>query len=221
MRHSGRARAKRALTRRAVGGRRLRRLWEQPRIEPRPPDRPHRSTLQRQHQEQAKEKAGFDVSNFRVDWEKKIVTCPRGRQSIRWSETKTARGRSMIHIEFPPSDCAACPSRPSCTRAKNLPRTLTLQPKEEHEAIQLARGRQKTEEFTSIYYQRAGVEGTISQGVRSFGLRQARYRDLERTHLQKLATAASINVGRIADWLNEIPIATTRRSRLAALAPAS
>jgi transposase len=170
---------------------------------------------------QAKEKAGFDVSNFRVDWEKKIVTCPRGRQSIRWSETKTARGRSMIHIEFPPTDCAACPSRPSCTRAKNLPRTLTLQPKEEHEAIQLARGRQQTEEFTSVYSQRAGVEGTISQGVRSFGLRQARYRGLERTHLQELATAAAINVGRIADWLNGVPAAATRRSRLAALAPAS
>jgi transposase len=170
---------------------------------------------------QAKAKAGFDVSNFRVDWEKKMVTCPWGRQSIRWSETETARGRSMIHVEFPPSDCAACPSRPSCTRAKNLPRTLTLQPKEEHEAIQFARGRQQTEEFTSLYSQRAGVEGTISQGVRAFGLRQARYRGLERTHLQELATAAAINVGRLADWLNGVPAATTRRSRLAALAPAS
>ena len=36
-----------------------------------------------------------------------------------------------------------------------------------------------------------------------------------------LATAASINVCRITDWLNDIPIAATRRSRLAALAPAS
>jgi transposase len=156
-----------------------------------------------------------------VDWEKKVVTCPRKRESIRWSETKTARGRSMIHIEFPPSECAACPSRPSCTRAKNLPRSLTLQPKEEHEAIQFARQRQKTEEFVCIYSQRAGIEGTISQGVRAFGLRQARYRGLKRTHLQGLATAASMNVGQIVAWLNDVPIAATRRSRLAALAPAN
>ena len=170
---------------------------------------------------QAKADEGFDVANFRIDWEKKAVSCPRERQSIRWSETKTARGRSMIHIDFSPDDCSACPSRSSCTRAKDLPRTLTLQPKEEHEAIQSARKRQKTEEFASLYSRRAGIEGTVSQGVRAFGLRQARYRGLKKTHLQELATATAINVGRIANWLNDIPLAATRRSRLAGLAQAS
>ena len=170
---------------------------------------------------QAKRGEGFDVANFSIDWEKKAVTCPQGRKSIRWSETKTARGRSMIHIDFSPNDCAACPSRPSCTRAKNLPRTLTLQPKEEHEAIQFARERQKREDFAALYSRRAGIEGTISQGVRAFGLRQARYRGLKKTHLQELATATAVNVGRIANWLNGVPTAVTRRSRLAALAPVS
>jgi len=37
--------------------------------------------LQGQHQEQAKAEEGFDVANFRIDWEGKIVTCPRERQS--------------------------------------------------------------------------------------------------------------------------------------------
>jgi transposase len=170
---------------------------------------------------QAKASEGFDVANFRIDWDNKTVTCPQERQSIRWSESRTARGRSMIHIDFSPNDCSACPSRSSCTRAKDLPRTLTLQPKEEHEAIQFARKRQKTEEFASLYSRRAGIEGTVSQGVRAFGLRQARYRGLKKTDLQELATAASINVGRITNWLNDIPIAATRRSGLAALAPAS
>jgi transposase len=170
---------------------------------------------------QAKADEGFDVANFRIDWEGKIVTCPEEHQSIRWSETKTARGRSMIHIDFSPEDCTACPSRSSCTRAKNLPRTLTLQPREEHEAIQFARKRQKTEEFTSLYSQRAGIEGTVSQGVRAFGMRQARYRGLKKTHLQELATAAAVNVGRIANWLNGVPTALSRRSPLAILAQAS
>jgi transposase len=161
------------------------------------------------------------VANFRIDWEKKAVTCPQKRQSIRWSKSKTARGGKMIHVEFAPQDCAACPSHPMCTRAKNLPRALTLQPREEHEAIQFARKRQKTEEFASLYSDRPGIEGTFSEGVRAFGLRQARYRGLERTHLQELATAASINVGRITNWLNAVPTAPTRRSRLAALVPAS
>lgn len=170
---------------------------------------------------QAKADEGFDLANFRIDWDNKTVSCPQERQSIRWSKTKTARGRKMIHVEFDPDDCAACPSRPMCTRAKSLPRALTLQPKEEHRAIQFARRRQKTEEFASVYSRRAGVEGTISQGVRAFGLRHARYRGLGRTHLQEVATAAAINVSRLADWLNGVPGAATRRSRLAALAPAS
>src|SRR5215218_6228 len=170
---------------------------------------------------QAKADEGFDVANFRIDWDNKTVSCPQERKSIRWSKTKTARGRKMIHVEFDPDDCAACPSRPLCTRAKSLPRALTLQPREEHEAIQFARRRQKTEEFASLYSLRAGVEGTISQGVRAFGLRKARYRGLGRTHLQEVATAAAINVGRLADWLNGVPGAATRRSRLAVLAPAS
>lgn len=170
---------------------------------------------------QAKADEGFDVANFRIDWKKKAVTCPQERQSIRWSKTKTARGRKMIHVEFAPDDCAACPSRPMCTRAKSFPRALTLQPREEHEAIQFARERQKTEGFASLYSHRAGIEGTFSQGVRAFGLRKARYRGLERTHLQEVATAVSINVGRITNWLNAVPTAATRRSRLAALAQAS
>jgi transposase len=170
---------------------------------------------------QAKADQGFDVTNFRIDWEKKTVTCPQERKSIRWSKTKTARWRKMIHVGFAPDDCEASPSRPLCTRAKNLPRALTLQPREEHEAIQFARGRQKTEEFASLYSQRAGIEGTVSQGVRAFGLHQARYQGLGRTHLQEVATAAAINVSRLTDWLNGVPAAATRRSRLAALAPAS
>jgi transposase len=55
----------------------------------------------------------------------------------------------------------------------------------------------------------------------AFGLRQARYRGLKRTRLQELTTAAAINVSRIVDWVNDVPTATTRRSRLAVLAPAS
>ena len=36
-----------------------------------------------------------------------------------------------------------------------------------------------------------------------------------------LATATAVNVGRIANWLNGIPTALTRRSPLAALAQVS
>jgi len=170
------------------------------------------------HQWQTKTEGAFDITRFDVDWEKRMATCPEEHTSIRWCETRTARGRVMIHIDFSPTDCGPCPVRAHCTRAKTIPRTLTLQVKEEHEAIQQARRRQKTDEFTADYARRAGVEGTMSQGVRAFGLRQARYRGLAKAHLQDVATGAAINIARLDDWLNDLPLAQTRCSRFAALA---
>jgi transposase len=63
-----------------------------------------------------------------------------------------------------------------------------------HVALQAARERQATDEFRQRYAVRAGVEGTISQGTRSFDLRRARYIGLAKTHLQHILVAAAINL---------------------------
>ena len=68
-----------------------------------------------------------------------------------------------------------------------------------------------------LYAQRQGVESTLSQGVRAFGLRQARYRGLAKTGLQNVATAAALNLDRLTAWLAHRPLAPTRISRFAAL----
>ncbi len=173
------------------------------------------------HQGQAKAKTGFDVSRFTVDWDAQVVTCPQGRTSTRWTETHTARGRTMTRVEFAAADCGSCPVRPQCTRARTTARSLLLQPRAEHEMIQAARQRQQTAEYATTYAQRAGGEGTLSQGVRAFGLRRARDRGLTKVHLQLVATAVAINVDRLVNWLDETPRAQTRRSRFAALEPAA
>jgi IS5 family transposase len=54
--------------------------------------------------------------------------------------------------------------------------------------------------------------------VRAFGLRQARYRGLAKMHLQNVATAVALNLDRLAAWLEERPLAPTRKSRFAMLA---
>ncbi len=167
---------------------------------------------------QAKAKQGYDVARFQVDWEHKVVACPQEKQSAKWREMETGRGKTMINAVFSADDCVSCQVRALCTRAKGRPRSLTLQPRAEHEAIQKARERQHTEEFTTGYGKRAGIEGTISQGVRALGLRRTRYRGLDKAHLQHVATATAINLGRIADWLSGVPPARTRVSHFAALA---
>jgi transposase len=54
--------------------------------------------------------------------------------------------------------------------------------------------------------------------VRAFGLRRSRYRGLAKTHLQHVASAAAINLERLAAWFRAVPRAATRTSRFAALA---
>ena len=80
---------------------------------------------------------------------------------------------------------------------------------------------QLTEEWKSRYNVRAGIEGTLSQGIRVFGMRRTRYIGLAKTHLQHLLTAAAMNVVRLVNWLNGVPHAKTRTSRFAALNPAT
>ena len=95
---------------------------------------------------------------------------------------------------------------------------MTLRPQSEHQVLQAVRQQQSTEEWKAQYDKRAGIEGTLSQGVRAFGLRPCRYRGLPKTRLQHLAIAAAINIDRLAAWLDGRPHAKTRISRFAALA---
>ena len=92
-----------------------------------------------------------------------------------------------------------------------------MRPQAQHEALLSGRQREHTEEFRTEYQRRAGVEGTIAEGVRSHGMRQARYFGLRRTHLQHLMTAAAINVVRLLRWLAGEPKATTQISAFARL----
>lgn len=70
-----------------------------------------------------------------------------------------------------------------------------------------------------IYRQRAGIEGTLSQGVRRSGLRQSRYIGLDKTHLQHIFIAIALNLFRLNDWLNGTQLAPTRYSRFINLKP--
>ena len=166
---------------------------------------------------QAQEEGAFRATDFAVDWERHRVRCPESHESTTWGEYKDrASGQSYIRAGFSSAVCQPCPSRSRCTRAAS--RRLGLLPRPEHEAIAAARARLETEAGRRLYGQRQGIEGTISQGVRAFDLRRARYRGLPKTALQHVATAAALNLDRIGAWFAERPLAPTRTSRFAALA---
>jgi len=166
---------------------------------------------------QAVAKQGFDQSQFTIDWEAKQITCPQGKVSPKWTLFRDARNKELIHAEFRRADCSVCPVQVLCTRCKSGTREMGLRPKEQHMALQVARERQRTEGFKEHYRKRAGIEGTLSQGIAVGGMRRSRYIGLSKTHLQNVAIAASLNVLRMVGWLMEIPLTKTRRSRFAVL----
>jgi transposase len=169
---------------------------------------------------QAQIAGAYTLDQFVVDWDRQQVRCPQGKKSASWADRIDHTGSPYIQVRFRPRACGTCRARAGCTRAQHAPRALKLHPQAQYEALQAARAWYASDEGQQRYRRRAGIEGTLSQGVRAFGLRRTRYRGLAKTHLQHMATAAAINVDRIVAWLDERPQAKTRTSRFAALAPA-
>lgn len=149
---------------------------------------------------QAKAGKGFDVSCFTVDWDQQRVTCPQGKTSQTWNLRQEKYDHHYFEIRFAPTDCQPCPHRSDCTKSKRGVRVISLRPQLEYETLKAARLRQDTDEFKTKYKKRAGIEGTISQGTRSFDLRRSRYLGLAKTHLQHLAIGAAMNLTRVVTW---------------------
>lgn len=105
---------------------------------------------------------------------------------------------------------------PDAASRKKTCRT-PIRRQEQYLALKQRREQEQTREFTEVYAKRAGIEGTISQGVRMMGLRRSRYIGQEKTHLQHVATAAVLNLVRSMAWFDGLPRAQTRRSAFARL----
>ena len=100
----------------------------------------------------------------------------RDQCAVRCAETVDLRGTTTLY------------------QGTQLPRSMTLRPEREHHVLHARRQEQDTPAWKKHYDKRAGIEGTLSQGIRAFGLRQCRYRGLPKTRLQHLAIAAAINM---------------------------
>ena len=171
------------------------------------------------HRWQAQAGEGFAAQQFQIDWERQQATCPAGRTSISWTPAIDNRTNDGIKIKFSSTDCRHCPHLAQCCRSqKKYPRrTITVRPQARHEALLAARARQETADFARAYAVRAGIEGTISRGVRTCALRRTRYIGQARTHLGHVFTATALNFLRLGEWLTDQPRARSRRSSFARL----
>ena len=162
---------------------------------------------------------GYDLSGFEVDFAAREATCPQRHKSIDWREMRDQHGHPKLSIRFDEQTCRECPCRSLCTRAQEKPRRLSIRSQEEFLQLQRRRKQQETEEFQVTYANRAGIEGTLSQGVRALGLRQSRYIGLQKASLQHSLIAAALNLLRLDNFITEEKMEKTRISHFAALAP--
>ena len=164
---------------------------------------------------------GIDAAQFGVDWDNRKVICPAGKRSAAWLECQTKEPylRQVVKVKFRRKDCLNCENRSQCVRSETgAPRQLPPPAKEFHEALKKTRSTFSSEEGRGEYQQRAGIEGTLSQGIRRGTVRRSRYIGSQKRHLQEIATAAGINILRSINFLHDKPIAKTRISRFARLA---
>src|SRR3954454_6530086 len=163
---------------------------------------------------------GYEQRHFTIDWDGKQATCPQGKTSVMWRTGRDKDGVPRIGAVFSRRDCGSCAVRQACTPAKDARRVIYFHPRPEYEALNAARDRMHDPAWQKRYQIRAGVEGTVSQSVRAFGMRRSRYIGLAKTGLQQACAAAAMNALRAVQWLAGVPRAKTRVSRFAALAQA-
>src|SRR4029078_7894741 len=63
---------------------------------------------------QARAGAGFAKRGFAVDSERRVVTCPAGKESISWLPNTYPKNGMVFEARFARKDCTPCPSRSQC-----------------------------------------------------------------------------------------------------------
>jgi transposase len=149
---------------------------------------------------QLREGTGYAIADFQLDWQQQVATCPQGVQSSWWASQQNKGKQPRTLIRFPPSACATCCARPLCTRGKGA-RTLTVSEQAAHVALVERREEQSTPAFFKRYHRRAGIEGTISQALRTTTLRRSPYVGVSKTHLHHLVVATALNFVRLDQFL--------------------
>jgi hypothetical protein len=150
---------------------------------------------------QARQGQGYACGDFQINWQEQRARCPQGQTSMSWQEKVDQRGRSSVVIRFATATCRACPVRPLCTQQPAAGRWLTIQPQAQHDLLSQQREAQSSASWQQEYGRRAGIEGTISQGVRTLGMRRSRSPGLACAHFQQVQVAAALNLLRLDSFL--------------------
>jgi len=138
----------------------------------------------------------FTVEAFDVQVEQRHAICPGAQRSSNCSRLESqSTGQVDFRIEWSQRVCSDCPLRRQCVSEGQNHRTLVVGSL--HSLLQGRRREMKTDAFKKEMHRRNGIEGTQSELVRGYGLRQARYRGQAKVRLQNYLIGAACNIRRL------------------------
>jgi len=140
---------------------------------------------------------GFRLRDFQIDIEPRQAICPAGKKQVKWARAKPGvKNLIAYHVSFG-TQCQSCPyfGPDLCT---DRPNGRHLGVNAYHDLIQARRRETGSEAFREEMNIRAGVEGSISELVRSHGARRSRFRGRKKNQLQALFAASAANLKRLA-----------------------
>ena len=114
---------------------------------------------------QAHTEGAYDITKFKVNFKKQMVTCPQEKKSASW---KVKPKPNQIHVRFKRSDCMKCRFRALCLKSVNGARSLTFQPEQEFKMLYAQRALVASPDWKTVFNARAGIEG--SAGCSSLGV---------------------------------------------------
>lgn len=131
-----------------------------------------------------------DKAAFQIDLEQQTATCPQGH-TVSGKPGPRAHGLPTLQFTFARATCAACPLFQRCVKSKVAGRTVSTHPYETY--LRDARLRQQTDAFKERYRLRSAIERKQAELVQH-GVRDTRYLGHPKRQLQRLWTAAVVNL---------------------------
>ncbi|MGW1076595.1 transposase [Streptomyces sp. NPDC002537] len=133
----------------------------------------------------SRHRPGFTKQDFRINWQARTATCPRGMTSPQWKDT-LLDGQPRYSVRFSRAVCRAYEDRLACTAGTDgRGRHLVLMPRPLQEIQNRTRTEQKAPAWRARYAMHAGCEATVSETVHAHGLRHCRYRGLAKTQCRE------------------------------------
>jgi hypothetical protein len=147
---------------------------------------------------------GFGRDDFRIDFDRRQVTCPQGQVSRGWHgpyPTSSPTAAPLIVARFTKGQCQPCPVRTRCTTSRESARNVGFPPRELLDLQVRARADQQSPDWQARYAVRSGMEGTVNEFAHGHGIRRCRYRGQPKAHLQHVLTAIAVNIERLCGLL--------------------